>query len=265
MLTTKSFFNLADSAHQELFAQGYVWETLKLLKPYMNDYVYPVLEGEGLVFGQPLLETLVYFNGEIMPAGGMKIDFGDAAKGKLAIYQNGQRLAGASLIMAGVVLGGPEIAIGKGVLLESGALLKTPTIIGDCTEVRQGAYVRGYCLAGKRCVIGHTTEVKHSIFLDDAKAGHFAYLGDSILGNQVNLGAGTKMANLRFTGGEVPVRTPEGTISTGLRKLGAILADNVQTGCNSVTNPGTLLGKKSMLMPNTTSKSGYHPPNSLIR
>jgi len=101
--------------------------------------------------------------------------------------------------------------------------------------------------------------------MDDAKAGHFAYLGDSILGNRVNLGAGTKMANLRFTGGEVPIRTPDGTISSGLRKLGAVLGDDVQTGCNSVTNPGTLIGKGSVLMPNTTSPSGYHPPNSLIR
>jgi len=113
--------------------------------------------------------------------------------------------------------------------------------------------------------VGHVTEVKHSIFLDDAKAGHFAYLGDTILGREVNLGAGTKMANLRFTGGDVPVRTPDGTLGTGLRKLGAILADQVQTGCNSVTNPGTLLGKRSMLMPNTTAPSGYHPPGSLIR
>ena len=265
MLTTKSFFNLEAFTHKELFTQGYVWETLKFLKSYMNDYVYPDFKGAGLVFGQPLPETLIYIDGEIIPAGGMTVNFGDAVKGKLAIYKNGRILAGASLIMAGVVLGGPDIAIGKGVLLEAGAMLKTPTIIGDCTEVRQGAYIRGYCLAGKRCIIGHTTEVKHTIFLDNAKAGHFAYLGDSILGNRVNLGAGTKMANLRFLDGDVSVRTPDGIISTGLRKLGAIMADNVQTGCNSVTNPGTLLGKKSMLMPNATSKSGYHPPNSLIR
>jgi NDP-sugar pyrophosphorylase family protein len=113
--------------------------------------------------------------------------------------------------------------------------------------------------------VGHVTEVKHSIFFNGAKAGHFAYLGDSILGNAVNLGAGTKLANLRFTGGEVPVRTPNGTMATGLKKLGAIMADEVQTGCNSVTNPGTLLGKKTMLLPNTTAPSGYHPPNSLIK
>ena len=89
---------------------------------------------------------------------------------------------------------------------------------------------------------------------------------DKVLGNNVNLGAGTKMANLRFTGGDVPIRTKNSTIiKTGLRKLGAILGDNVQTGCNSVKNPGTLLGKKSMVMPNATVPSGYHSNSTLIR
>ncbi len=103
-------------------------------------------------------------------------------------------------------------------------MLKGPAVIGDHTEIRQGAYIRGYCLTGARCVIGHTTEVKHAVFLDDAKAGHFAYLGDSILGNRVNLGAGTKLANLRFHGDEVRIRTPDGQVPTGLRKFGAIMA-----------------------------------------
>ncbi|MCJ7603406.1 MAG: hypothetical protein MUO63_18140, partial [Desulfobulbaceae bacterium] len=120
-------------------------------------------------------------------------------------------------------------------------------------------------LIGRRCVVGHVTEVKHTIFMDDAKAGHFAYLGDSILGNEVNLGAGTKLANLRFTPGNVKIRTANGPVDSGLRKFGAILGDFVQTGCNSVTNPGTLLGKKSLLLPNTTAPSGLHEKNSLIR
>ncbi|RWX45246.1 N-acetylglucosamine-1-phosphate uridyltransferase (contains nucleotidyltransferase and I- patch acetyltransferase domains) [Candidatus Electrothrix aarhusensis] len=125
--------------------------------------------------------------------------------------------------------------------------------------------MRGYCLTGKCCVIGHTTEVKHSIFLNDAKAGHFAYLGDSILGNDANLGAGTKFANLRFLPGNVQVKTDKGLLDTGLRKLGAILGDRVQTGCNSVTNPGTLIGPDSILMPNTTADSGFHSSKKIIR
>ena len=264
MLNTASFFDLSDFSHPDLFGQGPVWEALKGLKSYMDGYPYPRFS-DCLPLDQPLLETYVLYNGEIFPAKGLTLKQGDATKGKLAVLRDGEPLPGASVLMAGAILSGEKISIGCGVFVEAGALIKSPTIIGDCTEIRQGAYLRGYCLVGKRCVVGHVTEVKHSIFLNDAKAGHFAYLGDSILGNEVNLGAGTKLANLRFTGGEVPIRTPAGVMATGLKKLGAIMADGVQTGCNSVTNPGTLLGKKTMLMPNTTAPSGYHPPNSLLR
>ncbi|MDA8160811.1 MAG: hypothetical protein M0T76_08835 [Desulfobacteraceae bacterium] len=264
MLTTASFFDLSDFDHPGLFAPGPVWEALKRLKPYLEGFSQPAAT-DGLPPYQPLAETLVLFSGELLPAKGLEIEFGDATKGRLVVRRDGQVLAGASVLMAGAVLGGPGIHIGGGVLVEAGALIKGPAVIGDCTEVRQGAYLRGHCLTGKRCVLGHVTEAKHVILLNDAKAGHFAYLGDSILGNQVNLGAGTKLANLRFTGGEVPVRTPEGVVNTGLRKLGAIMADGVQTGCNSVTNPGALLGKRAMLMPNATAASGYHPPNTLLR
>jgi len=144
-------------------------------------------------------------------------------------------------------------------------MIKSPAIIGDCSEVRQGAYLRGYCLIGKRCVVGHTTEVKHTVFLNDAKAGHFAYLGDSILGNRVNLGAGTKCANLRFVAGTIPIRTASGRLDTGLRKFGAIIGDGAQTGCNAVTSPGTIMGPESLLLPNATAPSGLHPRKSVIR
>lgn len=264
MLTTASFFDLSDFSHPGLFDQGPVWNALKGLKALMNSHSYPdftaCLPGD-----RPLPETLVLFQGEMLSATGLTVKQGDATKGKLTVLRDGEPLPGASVLMAGAILSGGKIAIGQGVFIEAGALIKSPTIIGDCSEIRQGAYLRGYCLIGKRCVVGHVTEVKHSIFFNDAKAGHFAYLGDSILGNGVNLGAGTKLANLRFTGGEVPIRTPTGIQASGLKKLGAIMADEVQTGCNSVTNPGTLLGKKTMLMPNTTAPSGYHPPNSLIK
>lgn len=264
MLNTTAFFDLSDFKHPSLFGQGPVWETLKDLKSYMDGYAYPAF-GASLPLDQPLSETLVLYNGELLPAKGLKLKLADATKGKLTVHRNGELLAGASVLMAGAILSGEHLAIGRGVFVEAGALIKSPVIIGDCSEIRQGAYLRGYCLIGERCVVGHVTEVKHSIFLNDAKAGHFAYLGDSILGNAVNLGAGTKLANLRFTGGAVPIRTPTGIISSGLKKLGAIMADEVQTGCNSVTNPGTLLARKAMLMPNTTAPSGYHPPNSLIK
>jgi hypothetical protein len=264
MLTATAFFDLSDFKHPHLFGQGPVWEALKGLKSYMDGYTYPNFAGT-LPRDQPLRETLVLYQGEVFPAQGLTLQLGDATKGKLMVSRDGEPLLGASVLMAGAILNGEKLALGCGVFIEAGALIKSPAIIGDWTEIRQGAYLRGYCLVGKRCVVGHVTEVKHSIFLNDAKAGHFAYLGDSILGNEVNLGAGTKLANLRFTGGEVPVRTPTGIMPSGLKKLGAIMADGVQTGCNSVTNPGTLLGKKTMLLPNTTAPSGYHPPHSLLK
>ena len=115
-------------------------------------------------------------------------------------------------------------------------------MIGSDTEIRQGAYIRGDCLVGKGCVVGHTTEIKGSIMMDGAKAGHFAYIGDSILGNDVNLGAGTKLANLKMMAGSIVVTADKKRYDTGRRKLGAILGDRTETGCNSVTSPGTLMG-----------------------
>jgi len=266
MLNAGSFFDLSEFSHQKVFAgTDYVWEALANLKTYVDANIDTTLTHFSLTSGVPLDQPLVLHQGILNCMREYEINYGDATKGKLEVRQNGQLLRGASIIMAGVVLIGQRISIGKGVLLESGALIKEPAIIGDQTEVRQGAFLRGYCLIGKRCVVGHTTEVKHSIFLNDAKAGHFAYIGDSILGENTNLGAGTKFANLRFLPGNVEVKTPDGPVDSGLRKFGAILGDRVQTGCNSVTNPGTLLGPESILMPNTTSPSGFHPGKSIIR
>ena len=264
-LTANSFFDLGSWGHRQLFPDSEpVWAALGRLKEYLADYSFPPLP-VGVRPSVPLAATLVLHEGEVHDGAGLEIVYGEVTKGGLLVRRGGVELTGATVLMAGAVLHGERFAFGRGVLVESGAFIAGPTVIGDCTEVRQGAYLRGNCLVGKRCVVGHVTEVKHSVFLDDAKAGHFAYLGDSILGNQVNLGAGTKMANLRFVKGNVRVRTPEGTLDSGLRKFGAILGDAVQTGCNSVTNPGTVIGRRSFLLPNTTAPSGYHPDNSMIR
>ncbi|NLI81274.1 MAG: hypothetical protein GX443_06245 [Deltaproteobacteria bacterium] len=150
-------------------------------------------------------------------------------------------------------------------MVEPGALIKGPTLIGANTEIRQGAYIRGKCVIGDGCVVGHTTEMKSSIMLNGAKAGHFAYIGDSILGNGTNLGAGTKLANLRIKPGTVRVKVEGVFIDSGLRKFGAVVGDGVEIGCNSVTNPGTLLGKSCMVFPLTLVPAGYHEPHSIIR
>lgn len=266
MLQSASFFDLQDFPHAELFHNGnYVWDALISLKAFVENNAQTLPGKSKIHSGVPLSQALVLHEDELLESTSLDIQYGDATKEKLKVFAGKEELVGASVIMAGAVLLGQTIQIGRGVLIETGAMIKEPAIIGDCNEVRQASYLRGYCLSGKRCVLGHTTEIKHSIFLNDAKAGHFAYLGDSILGGNANLGAGTKMANLRFLPGNVQIKTKEATLDSGLRKFGAILGDGAQTGCNSVTNPGTLLGKDSILMPNTTAPSGYHPPKSVIR
>lgn len=144
-----------------------------------------------------------------------------------------------------------RVFIAKGAKVEPTAYIQGPTYIGPGTEVRHGAYIRGSVYVGKDCVVGHTTELKSAVFFDGAKAGHFAYVGDSILGRQVNLGAGTKLANLRLNKGLVSYTDPRTgqKIASSLKKFGAILGDNVQTGCNSVLSPGSLLLPNTSILP----------------
>ncbi len=158
----------------------------------------------------------------------------------------------------------PElVSIAAGCRVEAGAYIQGPCVIGPGCEVRHGAYIRGNVLVGSDCVVGHATEVKHSIFLNGAHAGHFNYVGDSILGREVNLGAGVKCANLRLDRKEVCVRSEGNKISTGLRKIGLIAGDGCQLGCNTVTNPGTLLGPNTLCAANMTV-SGFHGAGSKI-
>ncbi len=153
----------------------------------------------------------------------------------------------------GVYVLNPEsIFVGAETIIEPGAYICGPCIIGNHCIVRHGAYIRGNFICGDHCVIGHATEIKNSIFLNHTHAAHFNYVGDSVLGNGVNLGAGTILANLKLRRDEVFVMHEEKKIHTGLKKFGAILGDGVQTGCNTVTNPGTLMGKGSFCFANTT-------------
>lgn len=141
------------------------------------------------------------------------------------------------------------IRIGIGSVVEPGAYIQGPCIIGNYCTVRHGAYIRGGVITGDHCVIGHDTEVKNSILLNKAQAAHFSYVGDSILGHEVNLGAGVKLANLLFKKSSIQIEFNQTTLDTKRRKLGAIIGDEAQIGCNSVTNPGTLIGKKSCIYP----------------
>ena len=162
------------------------------------------------------------------------------------------------------VLGGP-IAIGPSCRIEPGAVLCGPLVVGEGSEIRTGAYLRGRVILGRGCVVGAHSEVKGSILLDGAHAPHQNYVGDSILGARVNLGAGTILSNVKNVGREIVVRHRDATVSTGLRKLGAILGDDCRTGCNAVLNPGTFMGPGCVVYPNATLRSGFYPPRTLVK
>jgi bifunctional N-acetylglucosamine-1-phosphate-uridyltransferase/glucosamine-1-phosphate-acetyltransferase GlmU-like protein len=264
MLRPEDFFELKEFEHKTLFKGiEFVWEALSRIKSYIKENITPnfdSLRKDGVM----LSRTYVLFRGEVIDRD-FEIEHGDATKGELKVFRKGRELKGASVLYAGSILFDDNIFIGDGTVVEPSALIKGPAIIGRDPEVRQGAYMRGNCLVGNRCIVGHTTEMKNSVMLNNARAGHFAYIGDSILGNNVNLGAGTKLANLKIIGSEVNLQIKGQRYRTGLRKFGAILGDDVETGCNTVTSPGTLLGKTSLVYPNTSVMGGYYPYSSIIK
>ena len=139
-----------------------------------------------------------------------------------------------------------------------------PCFVGKNAIVRHGAYIRENSWICSTAVVGHCSEIKHSVLLPGAKAPHFNYVGDSILGGGVNLGAGVKLSNLRNDGGEVYLRIGDSRLASGLRKFGAILGEGCQLGCNAVTNPGTVLGNDSIVSPNVTI-TGIHDASSVHR
>src|SRR5690348_992392 len=156
------------------------------------------------------------------------------------------------------------ISIGKDTVIEAGAYIEGPCVIGDRCVIRNGAYIRGNALIGNRCVIGHGSEIKNAILMDGAKAPHFNYIGDSILGNGVNVGAGVKCANFRLDGAEITISAHGKKWKTGLKKLGAIIGDGANVGCNCVLNPGTLLGKNALCFP-CLNVSGVVPNHAKVK
>lgn len=189
------------------------------------------------------------------------------------------RLVGAEQVILGTVMAGAYLSdrpvfIGQGARIEPGAYVLGPAFIGEGAVVRHGAFVRENVILMPEAILGHASEAKNSLFLSGAAAPHFNYVGDSILGHHVNLGAGTKLSNLGIlsekdeTTGQRPsihLTINSQTYDTGLAKLGAILGDKAQTGCNSVLNPGCLIGRGTLIYANTSLRKGYYPPNSIVK
>ena len=143
------------------------------------------------------------------------------------------------------------------------AYIGAPCIIGATTEVRHGAFVRGSALVGEGCVVGNSVELKNVILFDGVQVPHYNYVGDSILGYKAHMGAGSITSNVKSDKALVVIHAqPE--IPTGIKKVGAMLGDFVEVGCNSVLNPGTVVGRNSSIYP-TSCVRGVIPANSIYK
>ncbi|RAH15462.1 MAG: UDP-N-acetylglucosamine diphosphorylase [Methanobacteriota archaeon] len=157
------------------------------------------------------------------------------------------------------------VHISEGAIIGAFTRFEGPCYIGPESVIRHGAYVRQYSWICHQALLGHASEIKHSILLPNAKAPHFNYVGDSVVGSFANLGAGVILSNLRHDGKENKIRIDKTVVNTQLRKFGALVGERVQIGCNSVCNPGTIISPNCMAWPNTTLSGYYDKGGSKIR
>ena len=229
MLSPNHFFDLSAFAHRSIFkGMTSVWEVIPHIGPYIR----------------------AQLGGAYAP--GL---FGEVAEGAYLVHRE-------------------SIYLGEGSTIEPGAYVAGPCIIGRNCVIRHGAYLRGDVILGDDCIIGHASEAKNSLFLDGAHAPHFAYVGDSVLGARTNLGAGTKLSNVALTSLKDPatgkrtsikVEVNGQVVDTGLAKMGAILGDDVQVGCNAVLNPGCIVGPRCIVYANVSLRKGYYLPGTIIK
>lgn len=159
---------------------------------------------------------------------------------------------------------GEDVYIGEGTIVEPNAVIKGPAWIGKNCQIRAGCYIRENVIVGDGAVLGNSCEFKNCVLFDGCEVPHFNYVGDSILGHKAHLGAGVILSNVRLDRGEVLIRDGAGTIPTGLRKFGAIIGDHAEVGCNSVINPGTLIGRKAIVYP-LTNVSGIIGTGTILK
>ena len=159
---------------------------------------------------------------------------------------------------------GENIWIAKSAKVAPTAYISGPVIIGEETEIRHCAFIRGNAIVGNHCVVGNSTELKNVILFNNVQVPHYNYVGDSILGYRSHMGAGSITSNVKSDKKLVIVKTGAECMETGLKKFGAMIGDNVEVGCNSVLNPGTVIGKNSNIYP-LSSVRGVVPENSIYK
>lgn len=157
-----------------------------------------------------------------------------------------------------------DVWVAKSAVVFDSAYLHGPAVIGPETEVRQCAFIRGNALVGAGCVVGNSTELKNVILFDGVQVPHYNYVGDSILGHKAHMGAGSITSNIKSDRTDVWFDTGSGRIATGLRKVGAMLGDFVEIGCNSVLNPGSVVGRGTSVYPLSMVR-GFVPPESIYK
>ena len=165
--------------------------------------------------------------------------------------------------LPGYTLYAEGILIGENVKIAKNATIEPPSVIGHGTQLRPGAYIRGNVIIGSNCVVGNSTELKNCILLDGVQAPHYNYIGDSILGNRAHTGAGVICSNLKSDRSNIVIHG-EVDHPTDLRKVGAFLGDGSDIGCNSVLNPGTVVGKHTAVYP-LTSLRGVYPADCIVK
>ena len=159
---------------------------------------------------------------------------------------------------------GENVWIAKSAKVAPTAYINGPAIIGKEAEVRHCAFIRGNAIVGEGAVVGNSTELKNVILFNKVQVPHYNYVGDSILGYKSHMGAGSITSNVKSDKKLVIVKTPEGNIETGMKKFGAMLGDEVEVGCGSVLNPGTVVGSHSNIYP-LSSVRGYVPGGSIYK
>ena len=156
-----------------------------------------------------------------------------------------------------------NVYVGKNVKIYPTTTIEGPAIIGEGTEIRPGAFIRGSVITGANCVIGNSSELKNCVLLEKVQVPHYNYVGDSVLGNKAHMGAGSICSNLK-TDGKAVVIHGDKEYETGLRKIGGILADGADIGCGCVLNPGTVIGKNTSVYP-LNALRGVFPEGCIVK